>query len=108
MTKEEIEKLAEEVAWEEIRPGDAWDELREVIKRVWLAGYEAGRPRWISFKERLPEADQDVLVLLSSNKIKFAKISGSKKRWEYYGTEYFYGHDCVKYWMPLPEPMRKH
>ena len=55
-------------------------EERCIAEESFLAGYEAGRPQWISVKDRLPELNQTVLVFgpfepfQSINTIVFAPV----------------------------------
>lgn len=51
---------------------------------------------WISVKERLPEAGEDVLVYLGEGKIEVCQL-----------INILYDLDDVTHWQPLPEPPKE-
>ena len=61
-------------------------------------------PRWISVKERLPEAGEDVLVYLGGGKIDVCWLIHNMF-WGASGA--LYDLDDVSHWMPLPEPPKE-
>lgn len=74
------------------------------IAKEWWSFVHLLQPRWISVEERLPEREEEVLVLV-------------KYKWS---EQYFYGldaysqvdggwegHERVTYWMPLPQPLKE-
>lgn len=110
-TPEEMaEEYADESPWHLIQ--DSWT----IAYDAYLAGYEAAK-QWISVKDRLPEIDQDVLVIkdglygLACRKIverqklpppQFNNI----EIWEWdYGFEAREGQ--VTHWQKLPEPPKE-
>ncbi len=60
------------------------------------------KQRWISVKERLPELDEDVFVLLE-NGIGYGCLYEYKGKINWHLDFDAYGNE-VYYWMPLPEP----
>lgn len=67
MTKEELEKEAEEYAGTVHRYRDAQGETEQMedVAEAWKKGYEAGRPKWHKVADGdLPKTKKKVLVLL--------------------------------------------
>lgn len=63
MTHDDDLKMAEEYV-ATIHFDNEWsnDALGEIMSKAYLAGLEAGRSKWISVKERMPEEYANVLV----------------------------------------------
>lgn len=89
--EEDMGKTLKEEAEEWCRANDAAN-----CVDVWLAGYKAAQPRWISVKERLPEEDEFTLIISTPRKapqIDLAVFShGDWKDWAWE----------VTHWMPIP------
>ena len=72
-------------------------------EQAYKNGYEAGKPKWISVKERLPDDDTDVLAYLRiGEECRIYPANYAKGMW----------FDCIfntpatestTHWMPLPE-----
>lgn len=63
---------------------------------------------WISVKDRMPDKDQEVLVLMDGEIIRVMsyRYDGDGMSWEDdYG--YFNSDDRVSHWMSLPEPPKE-
>ena len=70
----------------------------EATEIAYKNGYEAGKPKWISVKERKPtigDADEIGLVLVYT-KNKENLITQFSDVWRF--------ADFISHWMPLPEP----
>ena len=61
---------------------------------------EARVPKWISVKERLPEDDENVMIL-SNERITFVGFY-KNGQWISYSLYAIYGN-VVTHWMPIPE-----
>ena len=57
-------------------------------------------PQWISVKDRLPENDDTVLVVLSDTRISLGN-KDSDGFWDYDGLVEL-DEFCITHWMPLP------
>lgn len=81
---------------------EAADAIEELMRRCEQFQYMPP-PAWIPVTERLPKANQEVLVYLWDNARAFIAWIDDEGRWE---TEDFYiDKDYLpKAWMPLPEP----
>ena len=98
--------------------------IYEATEQAYKNGYEAGKPKWISVEERLPEEDGRYLVFTSSYLIQYVRVlsfakdgrkvdeydfvSAWENVWYWYDSEW--GHittDDVTHWMPLPEPPKE-
>lgn len=68
-------------------------------------GYEAGKPKWISVKERLPENDQWALCFMKDKSFgTFRVLQWNYIDWQWNdGNEWFDEND-VTHWMLLPSP----
>lgn len=77
----------------------------EEIAEDFKAGAQYAAPRWISVDERLPEMDEEVIVLTDEldtapiYKIAFGHIVDVERCIDYNG----WNIPGVKYWMPCPE-----
>lgn len=99
MTNKTPEELAEESAHilcKELGDYRAFEFLRD----NYLAGYEAGRPKWVSVKERLPRKELTVLTYSTDKALRFGNIA-LHGRWEVErdGMEWT---EEVTHWQPLP------
>lgn len=74
------------------------DEINNANQRI--AELES-KQRWISVKERLPELDEDVFVLLE-NGIGYGCLSEYKGKINWHLDFDAYGNE-VYYWMPIPD-----
>lgn len=73
--------------------------IYEATEQAYKNGYEAGKPKWISVEDRLPEMLVDVLVYdRTGGSIELAFMT---KHCEWVGV--CMNHE-VTHWMPLPEP----
>ncbi len=74
-------------------------------KEAFIAGTQYAAPRWISVDEKLPEMDEEVIVLTDElgtapiYKIAFGHIVDAERCIDYNG----WNIPGVKYWMPCPE-----
>lgn len=72
---------------------------QDYLKQAFLAGDQAAAPQWISVKERLPEAEQRV-VIFDRGQFSVSYLTV----WGHWAIEQ---QDVMKeptYWMPLPKP----
>lgn len=74
--------------------------LKTRLAEIFLAGYEAGRSKWISVKERLPEKETMVLTYSTDKSCRWGKIA-FYGRWEVERDGMEWTED-VTHWMPLP------
>ena len=74
--------------------------IYEATEQAYKNGYEAGKPKWISVEERLPEMYKNVLVIRTDGKIRLDAI-GSLSVWY---EEVWHTGNPITHWMPLPEP----
>lgn len=63
------------------------------------AEWQAKQSPWVSVKERLPEENQDYLVVLDNRVVHVALYNKNNKSWLIYGTGYTYR---VVAYMPIP------
>jgi hypothetical protein len=109
MTMKTPEELAEEWAinWHKDcdYPNPILEIRQEATKHIFLAGYQAAAPQWISVKDRLPEIGDWVVVdsfdccqrtMPPSNKFECIFV------WKTTFNHYLKA-DAIKWWMPLPE-----
>lgn len=87
----------------------------EVAQILFVQGYQAAQPQWISVNDRLPEEGLEVLVF---GKVlnDISKILGVRARykgdqewkytWESEDTNSF-DQDDVTHWMPLPDVVKE-
>ena len=66
-------------------------------------GYEAGRPKWISVKNRLPEIDCNVLVI---DRVTGEVTTAHLNDFNSFVFKDGRGHGA-SYWMPLPTPPKE-
>jgi hypothetical protein len=72
--------------------------VKKATKTIFLAGYEAAKPQWISVEERLPRPGQEVLIV--DDQIMRVQAVSSYGKWH----PYVNGSSCKPtHWMPLPE-----
>ena len=66
---------------------------------------EAQVPKWISVEERLPEDDDDVLMMtdMGMSMGYYCRDSFSDRWVDYVNSD----SRCVTHWMPLPEPPKE-
>ena len=81
-------------------------DIHWATEQAYKNGYEAGKPKWISVKERLPEDNERVLVYhddgmirLGINKNGFADVVSNLYLKHNHKTCF----SKVTHWMPLPE-----
>ena len=78
--------------------------FKEAHKRDFMAGFEAGQPKWISVDEQLPDNDRTVLVWI--NNTQNPQWSGYKlgaylnKNWYCQGGRK--SHEIVTDWAQIP------
>lgn len=86
MTKEELEKEAEEYAGTVHRYRDAQGETEQMedVAEAWKKGYEAGRPKWHKVADGdLPKDENDVLVYSGEDwRMCVGRYSPKYKAWE--------------------------
>ena len=77
-----------------------------------LAGYEAGQPKWISVEEKLPETylqhgqiyESDEVLLDCGDFYVVARYTNNTiTKKEYFDTDYGITQDMVKAWMQIPQ-----
>jgi hypothetical protein len=94
------EQLAVEWLKEEYGDTSNWTYMgQEMSLDAFYAGYQAAKPQWISVKERLPEAEQRV-VIFDRGQFSVSYLTA----WGHWAIEQ---QDVMKeptYWMPLPKP----
>lgn len=98
-----ISKEYQEQLLKEIGPTDS------LVKKVFLAGYQAAAPQWISVKDRLPEISKrmsdDVLILDCYGEM---SVEPFEKCGDEIGVDW--GEAGLRplsdftHWMPLPKP----
>lgn len=79
--------------------------IYEATEQAYKNGYEAGKPKWISVEERLPEDGAIVLGYMVSRDYRTIKWKNNTQRWE--GLLLDYAKEFVTHWMPLPEPPKE-
>ena len=72
-------------------------------EQAYKNGYEAGKPKWISVEERLPEEEGDYLTcnvakMFPKHSIHFTYFRAGDRYWD------FVWSNEITHWMPLPEP----
>ena len=86
--------------------------FQEAHKRDFLAGYEAGQPKWISVEEELPETclqhgqiyESDEVLLDCGDFYVVARYTNNTiTKKEYFDTDYGITQDMVKAWMQIPQ-----
>jgi hypothetical protein len=76
--------------------------LKSVLEKMFLAGYEAGQPKWVSVEDALPEVNEDgeseLVVALKLHDIitmdNVEKTREGETIWSSMGT--------TTHWLPLP------
>ncbi len=82
-----------------------WDVLEGVTDTICDEEAVEAEPKWISVKERLPEANEDVAIIYRMGDCTYLRIGWLRKtemRWMQAGLGVIEG--TVTHWMPLPEP----
>ncbi len=104
----DLDEAAEKEAnsWHKKEDGS---ESKELFPQPFVRGFKAGAqyavPRWISVDEKLPEMDEEVIVLTDElgtapiYKIAFGHIVDVERCIDYNG----WNIPGVKYWMPCPK-----
>lgn len=97
------EEMAKEYADDWQKDCDYPEPLLSTVKKatrmIFLAGYEAAKPQWISVEERLPRPGQEILIV--DDQIMRVQAVSSYGKWH----PYVNGSSCKPtHWMPLPEP----
>ena len=79
--------------------------IYEATEQAYKNGYEAGKPKWISVEERLPELHTKVLCCGKKGGRFIAELDTWGKE-EHLCWDKKNGRGCptVTHWMPLPEP----
>ena len=108
-TPEEIKKglelCAADDCYEEKHTGCPYDDDELCIRHIcgdalaYITQLEARVPKWISVKDRLPEDDENVMIL-SNERITFVGFY-KNGQWISYSLYAIYGN-VVTHWMPLP------
>ena len=84
-------------------------------KRLWKSAYERGKTdaeqRWIPVTERLPEAEEIVLITIDSSYypksyVDMGFYKAETKKWYWFSSEAIDHSIKVTAWMPLPEPYK--
>ena len=114
---------------------EAADAIEELSKRVdesipkddaEIIISEVAKPRWIPVTERLPDAEGERVLVASNFLTSYLRVSicyfsknlkdvnkykfNGEKRSGFYAHDPDYGYyerQCVRYWMPLPEPPKE-
>jgi len=76
------------------------ESMPQPVTSAFLAGYQAAAPQWISVKDRLPENDNEVLIV-ASGEVTTAFYEAGDFGWSYGTTGY---ETTITHWMPLPKP----
>lgn len=77
--------------------------LDHLYESGFMAGFKAAYPKWISVEERVPENDDDVLIITE-----FGISMGYYDIYRDYWVDYTNGDsNIVTHWMPLPEPPKE-
>ena len=73
--------------------------------RAYIQQLEAQVPKWISVEERLPEEDDDVLMMtdMGMSMGYYCRDSFIDSWVDYVNSD----SKCVTHWMPLPEPPKE-
>ena len=108
-THEEIKKglelCAADDCYEEKHTGCPYDDDELCIRHIcgdalaYITQLEARVPKWISVEDRLPEDDENVMIL-SNERITFVGFY-KNGQWISYSLYAIYGN-VVTHWMPLP------
>ena len=86
----------------------------EATELAYKKGYEDGKPKWISVKDRLPE-DEELVLILYKNGAMFVGYCGKQycdfeRRWRIktaLNSTKLLNLGRVTHWMPLPEPPKE-
>ena len=76
-------------------------------EQAYKNGYEAGKPKWISVEERLPEYGKYVLVADERNRfIGLFSLEKTEENYVFWRGMGSWTMDviAITHWMPLPEP----
>lgn len=66
---------------------------------------DLSKPRWISVSERMPEANEEVLIYLWDRPSPYIAWIDQEGRWE--TNDFYVGiENTPKAWMPLPKPYK--
>lgn len=74
----------------------------QAFKNGYAKGYEAGKPKWISVKERYPNHGDVVMICTKDNDVQVFQWDNVYGGWV--GDRYNYSTKYVTHWMPLPMP----
>jgi len=104
-------------------PAEILRHTKKATETVFLAGYQAAKPQWISVEERLPEYDQLALLWQSELQAQFVGrrvdsglafplyywecTSDFFEAWKEIYFPKLMHQGVVSHWMPLPEPPRE-
>lgn len=85
-----------------------WNEFRDTLAQIYLAGAnEAIAGQWRSVKDELPPVDKDVLVSMGCGEFGVVWLSAlSNGTCKWYSNDDTLSLDDIKYWMPIPEPLK--
>lgn len=98
------DKTPEELATEHAI--DNASEAYEALRKAYLAGYEAGRPKWVKTSEHLPEVNKEVLAI-SDTGFMMVTCMVPDETWTdpeentYERKRYL---NLFTHWQPLPTP----
>ena len=85
--------------------------IYEATEQAYKNGYEAGKPKWISVKERLPEKGAGNVLIVKKFRgktyIDLGEVIGGNACC--YSDEYCIAPNehIFTHWMPLPEPPKE-
>lgn len=83
---------------------DKYTATEQAYKNGYEKGYEAGKPKWISVNERLPEPMEWVLCACRAKIIEVLRYDHIMDDWDTTMPNRCFMKGFVTHWMPLPEP----